>query len=104
MFKKNCIYFIKILFTATLFISLNLALVNSSYIVDKNNICTSEDDKNANNTCCEYCFLDNDLTSIYIKILKVSFFNFKEKYVINVNNKSKLIHPKSNSPPAFIFS
>ena len=104
MIKKNYIDLIKIFLTTILFISFNFVLVNSNQIVDKNNICTSEDDKNANYTCYECCCVDNDPTSINTIVFKATFFNLEEKFVIYLNHKSKLIDPKSNSPPAIIFS
>ena len=104
MIKKNYIDLIKIFLTTILFISFNFVLVNGNQIVDKNNICNSEDDKNANYTHCECCFADNDSTSIGAIVFKATFFNLEEKFVIYLNHKSKFIDPKSNSPPTIIFS
>ena len=104
MFKINYSDFIKILLISLLFISLNLILVNRSFSVDKNNICTSEDNKKKDYNCCEHCFFDNDSNAIDVKIFNYSFLKINKKYAITLNDKINLIDPKSNSPPLIIFS
>ena len=104
MLKVNHLNLIKIFLIPILFISLNLVFANSGFNEDKHNICTSENDKKEDYTCCQHCFLDNDIPTIEVKIFKITFLNIQEKYVIYLNTKINLIDPKSNSPPLIIFS
>ena len=104
LFKGNYKYFIKIFLIPIIVVSLNLVFVNRSGIIDKNNICTSDENKTTDDDCHEHCFIDNDLKIIGVNIYKVTFLNLKKIYASYVIDKTNIIDPKSNSPPEIIFS